>query len=708
MPVGIKSRIIVFVMIFGVCAGGSLTWFNQATLKKSLLEIQERQVKASFDLGSLNLNTIVENMENSALNLANFSAEIYQLKQSFAEMDTDKVFKTMLFDTFTIIKQSIGGGVWFEPFQLDPTIRWYGPYVYREGEELKFTWDLSTPEYDFHNQAWYTEMFLPGNLNNNGVYWSEPYFDDAGTNALMVTVTAPIYDKEKKIVGVTTVDWAIDHLKSELLNVEFTENSSAFLIDKDSELFLAFPDAPDVQLKSVSNFSWGKKLLREAQVDQIKRVEQVNFGDLEGTIFYVTTVSDLVLGIFLPDEDYLKFINEVTSRNLLFSVLLSIFFLIIMVVLLNRLFAPFSEILTAIRASISFDHKTNVIKVSAIEESKDTEFLSIIQALNQVYDEINHHADVLTRSNVELKEKQLEINELNAHLEEKVKARTKELETKTKELVEVLTSLKEAQAQMVLMEKNAAIGQLVAGVAHEINTPIGVCITATSVLMESYQAFDKQLQRNEVTKAVLTKFVNNIRDTLQLVMASLEKTTLLMESFKQVSIDQSNEKAREFNVLKYMKMIIESVMPVIEKMNIQVKFEIDPTLSVYSYPGVLSQVINNLIMNSVHHAFDDIAQPEIKISCSFDKETETLVILYQDNGVGMEPSIKSKVFEPFFTTKRGKGGIGLGMHISFNMVTQKLKGLIEIDSAVNAGTSVQLRIPSLKLDSLSANQNMLE
>lgn len=694
MPVGIKSRIIVFVMIFGVCAGGSLTWFNQATLKKSLLEIQERQVKASFDLGTLNLNTIVENMETSALNLANFSTEIYHLKKSFPEMDTDKVFKTMLFDTFTIIKQSIGGGVWFEPFQLDPTIRWYGPYVYREGDKLKFTWDLSTPEYDFHNQAWYTEMFLPGNLNNNGVYWSEPYFDDAGTNALMVTVTAPIYDREQKIVGVTTVDWAIDHLKSELLNVEFTENSSAFLIDKDSELFLAFPDAPDVQLKSVSNFSWGKKLLREAQVNQIKRVEQVTFGDFEGTIFYVTTVSDLVLGIFLPDEDYLKFINEVTSRNLLFSVLLSIFFLIIMIFLLNRLFAPFSEILTAIRASISFDDKTNAIKVSAIEESKDTEFLSIIQALNQVYDEINHHAEVLTSSNIELKEKQLEINELNAHLEEKVKARTKELETKTKELVEVLTSLKEAQAQMVLMEKNAALGQLVAGVAHEINTPVGVCITATSVLMESYQVFNRQLQSNEVTKAVLTKFVNNVRDTLQLVIASLEKTTLLMESFKQVSIDQSNEKAREFNVLKYMKMIIESVMPVIEKMNIQVKFEIDPTLSVYSYPGVLSQVINNLIMNSVHHAFTDIEQPEIKISCSFDEETETLVILYQDNGVGMDASTQSKVFEPFFTTKRGKGGIGLGMHITFNMVTQKLKGTIELDSVVAQGTKVQLRIPN--------------
>lgn len=680
-------------MIFGVCAGGSLTWFNQATLKKSLLEIQEQQVKTSFDLGTLNLNTIVESMENSALNLANFSAEIYQLKQTFPQMDTDKVFKAVLFDTFTIIKKSIGGGVWFEPFQLDPNIQWYGPYVYREGADLKFTWELSTPEYDFHNQSWYTEMFVPGNLNANGVYWSEPYYDDAGTNALMVTVTAPIYD-DKQIVGVTTVDWAIDHLKGELLNVEFTENSSAFLIDKSSELFLSFPDAPDVQLKSVSNFQWGQALLADTKPNQIHRVEEVTFGEFEGTIFYVTTISDLVLGIFLPDEDYMKFINEVTSRNLQFSVLFSIFFLIIVIVLLNRLFAPFSQIMNAIKTSISFDDKSNVLKVSAIKESKDKEFLSIIQALNHVYDEINHHADMLSKSNFELREKQYEINELNLHLEEKVQARTRELETKTEELVDVLESLKDAQAQMILMEKNAALGQLVAGVAHEINTPVGVCITAASVLLERYQNFTKRFDDNEVTRADLKGFTKNVGDTLELLMASLEKTTRLIDSFKQVSIDQSNEKARNFKVLGYMEMIIESLMPLIEKAGVSVKFEIDSRLTIFSFPGVLSQVLNNLIMNSVQHAFTEVEKPEISISAHLNQDTHTLEITYQDNGTGMESRVKDKVFEPFFTTKRGKGGIGLGMHITFNLVTQKLKGNIELDSEINKGTQVYISIPN--------------
>lgn len=702
---GIKSRIILFVMIFGVCAGGSLTWFNQITLEKSLLEIQEQQVKASFDLGTLNLNTTVESMEVSALNLANFSAEIYHLKQIYPKMDTDKVFRRMLFDTFTLIKQSIGGGVWFEPFKLDPNKRWYGPYIYREKSELTFTWELSTPEYDFHNQSWYKEMFVPGNLNTSGVYWSEPYYDDAGTNALMVTVTAPIYDKSSNVVGVTTVDWAIDHLKSELLNVEFTENSSAFLIDKYSDLFLSFPDAPDAQLKPVSHFDWGLPLLNDTKVNQIHRIENVTFGGFEGTIFYVTTMSDLVLGVFLPDEDYLKFINEVTSRNLQFSVFFSTCFLLIMVVLLNRLFAPFSQLMNAIRRSISFDDKTNTLKVSAIKESRDKEFLSIIQALNHVYDEINYHAEMLTKNNVELKSKQQEINELNIHLEEKVRARTSELEVKTEELVEVLDSLKEAQAQMILMEKNATIGQLVAGVAHEINTPIGVCITASSVLMENYLKFDRRLKSNEVSKAALTKFVENVRDTLELVMVSLEKTTLLIESFKQVSIDQSNESAREYNVLKYMRMIVESVMPVIEKLNIQVKFNIASDMTVYSYPGVLAQVINNLIMNSVQHAFNGVVAPQILISASFDEETDTLVILYQDNGIGMTAEIKDKVFEPFFTTKRGKGGIGLGMHITFNLVTHKLKGIIELDSTVTAGTSVQLRIPNLTSNNQLTEKN---
>ncbi len=690
---GLKSRIIIFVMLFGVGAGGSLTLFNQLTLEKSLLEIQQQQVKASFDLGTLNLNTTIERMENSAKNLAHFSAEVYHLKQDYPSIDTDTIFQTNLFNTFSILKQSIGGGVWFEPYKLDPNIRWYGPYIYREEGELIHTWDLSSESYNFHEHSWYKEIFIPENLNENGVYWSEPYFDDAGTNSLMVTVTAPIFDKDKEIVGVATVDWAIKHLRKELLNMEFTTNSSAFLIDRESGLFLSFPDAPSSEFRPASMYEWSGKLIESPRFDQINRIEGIYYEEREGTIFFISATSNLVLGIFLPDSDYLKFINEVTSRNLKFSISISLFFLVVLILLLNRLFAPFSQIMNAIKTSINIDEATNSIKVTAIKEGKEKEFYSITKALNQVYEEINKHAERLSQTNIELIEKQQEINELNTHLEEKVQARTCELERKTLEVVKVLESLREAQEQMILMEKNAALGQLVAGVAHEVNTPIGVCITATSVLLESYEGFAHALTENKVTRNQLDKFVDKVSNTLELLVANLERTDKLIESFKQVSIDQLNEDAREYNLAKYMELIVAPLSPLLEKSGIKLEIQIPNYLTVFSYPGAMSQIINNLVTNSVQHAFNGIKDKQILISAEKVIGQPEFSIEYRDNGIGMEKRIKDKVFEPFFTTKRGAGGIGLGMHITFNLITQKLKGVIELESAAGKGTTVKITIP---------------
>ena len=684
-------------MFFGVGAGGALTLFNQVTLEKSLLEIQQQQVKTSFDLGRLNLNTIIESMETTALSLAHFAAEIYQLKQQHPEIDTTAIFKTSLFNTFSIVEQSIGGGIWFEPYLLDAKQRWYGPYVYREQEELIFTWELSTEEYDYHLHPWYKEAFVPENLNDSKVFWSDPYYDEAGTNALMVTVTAPILDKQGAMVGVTTVDWAIKHLREELLNIEFTERSSAFLADRDTGLFLSFPDSPASLFNPVANFDWGGTVLDNAKESDISRIEGVTFQQQQGTIFYINATSSLVLGIFLPDSDYLKYINQVTNKNLTFSLLISVCFLFVLILLLNKLFAPFAQILNAIRASISINKRGTGIKVSAIADSKETEFASITQALNQVYEQINEHAEHLTQSNQELKQKQLQINELNAHLEDKVAARTQELERKTNELVSALNSLQAAQSQMVLMEKNAALGQLVAGVAHEVNTPIGICITAASVLQNCHKEFELALLSNSVTRQQLDKFLTSVSDTLTLLMTSLERTDQLIESFKQVSIDQTNEGTRDINLSQYIRLVIEPMMPLIDKSGIHFSTQIAADLHITSYPGVLAQVINNLVMNSIQHAFAGQKKREIYLTAQLSETEQRLVLTYSDNGVGMPAEIREKVFEPFFTTKRGEGGVGLGMHITFNLVSQKLKGQIEIESQETQGTKVTISMP-LKIE----------
>jgi len=678
-------------MLFGMCAVTVLTVFNQVTLERSLLSIQEQQVKGSFDLGTLNLNNLISNMETSALAIAHFSSEIYQIKKHQPTVDNDRIFKSYLFDTFALLEKSIGGGVWFEPFKLEPTEKRYGPYVYRENNELLFTWELNSPEYNYHDRAWYKDTFNAKNLNDNGVFWSQPYYDDAGTNELMVTISAPIKDQQSNLIGVSTVDWAIKHLSNEVANIEFTENSSAFLIDKSERIFLAFPDNKESFFKPVTTFSWGADITDKASTE-IGYINDITFNSQEGVIYFIAARENLILGIFLPNADYLQYIDEVTNRNLALSIAVSIIFLLLLVFLLNRLFSPFDQILASIRQSISQDKENNSITVAPIKEYGEKEFSSIIKALNQVYNTINQHASELNATNIELKNKQVEVNDLNLHLEEKVAERTIELETKNTEVLRVLTELQQAQKQMVQMEKNAALGKLVSGVAHEVNTPIGVCVTATSVLQENYISISESLTENRLTKLQLENFINAVNETLNLLTFNLERINQLIDSFKQVSTDQLNEQPREFVLNEYLALIVSSMKPLLDKAKVNVHLPKQNAITLTSFPGVFSQIMNNLIMNSILHAFDDIEQKEITIDVQ--PNDDQITITYQDNGNGMSEDIQAKIFEPFFTTKRGHGGTGLGMHITFNLVTQKLNGQIQVESTEGKGTTVSMIIPT--------------
>jgi signal transduction histidine kinase len=690
--VGIKSRIILFVLLFGIVAGGLLTFLNQFILTRSLLSIQEQQVKTSFDLGTLNLNSLISEMESSALSMAHFSAELYQLKKSNQALATDELFQAYLFNTFEMIKTSIGGGIWFEPFIFDQNKKWYGPYVYRENEELTFTWDLSNADYDYHRHSWYKDALNAENLNAAGVYWSEPYYDEEGSNALMVTVTAPFYDKEQ-LVGVTTVDWAISHLTKEITSLEFTESSSAFLMDKEIGIFLSFPNSNGADFQPVSQFSWGQRVLQDAKLNEILKLTEVNFNGQKGTIFFVAPRAKLVLGIFVPDSDYLEFIHQVVAKNLIYSAFIGVVFVFMLVYLLNRLFIPFDKILRSITGSISIDESNQSIKVSPIEEFGKKEFSSIIQALNQVYSVINEHSEKLELTNLKLREKKQEVIELNLCLEDKVKERTLELEQKTSEVIQVLDKLKDTQEQMILMEKNAALGQLVTGVAHEINTPLGICITASSMLLTEYQDFQQLMEKNTITKESLTRFMTRAHESIKMFDSNLQKTARLIDSFKKISTDQMGESVREFNLLAFLKLIVDSLKPSIEQAKVDVQFHVADDIEVESYSGVLSQVVTNLIMNSILHAFEGRQNNKITFDATLNTSFKTLEIRYTDNGIGMSDDVLNKIFEPFFTTRRGRGGTGLGMHITFNLVTQKLGGEIHIESTEEKGTEVWLRFP---------------
>lgn len=285
-----------------------------------------------------------------------------------------------------------------------------------------------------------------------------------------------------------------------------------------------------------------------------------------------------------------------------------------------------------------------------------------------------------------------ETHSLTSELEERVSKRTKELE-------ESLANLQKAQVQMVESEKMAALGNLVSGVAHEVNTPLGNAMLGNSIILKESQILLEQIQAETLKKSTLDQGLAVLKETAILVNRSLNQAAELIRSFKRISVDQSTEDLREFNLYFYLEEILLTFHSKIKKVPMEVTLTGDRELILKSYPGLYAQIISNFIQNSLFHAFDErIKNPMISIN--FKVMGNQLILIYADNGLGMDDSIKKIAFEPFTTTKRNSGGSGLGLNIIYNLITQKLKGEITLESESLKGTKFTVILPILISDSL--------
>jgi PAS domain S-box-containing protein len=277
-----------------------------------------------------------------------------------------------------------------------------------------------------------------------------------------------------------------------------------------------------------------------------------------------------------------------------------------------------------------------------------------------------------------------EIRKLNEELEERVQQRTAELEAS-------LNTLKQAQKHLVESEKMVSLGRLVAGVAHEVNTPLGVAVTAASYLQEKAADMSESLSENAPDVQSIVKFLETAGEASKMILGNLRRAADLVRSFKQVAVDQSVEARRIFLVAQYIGEVLLSIRPEYKKVKHTITVNCPDTLEIDSYPGVLAQILTNLIMNSFIHGFDENIGGDITIDVAL--ADNDIRIGYSDNGKGMDPDTLEKIFEPFFTTKRSHGGTGLGMHLVYNLVTQSLGGRIMCTSQEGRGTFFDIRFP---------------
>jgi signal transduction histidine kinase len=284
-------------------------------------------------------------------------------------------------------------------------------------------------------------------------------------------------------------------------------------------------------------------------------------------------------------------------------------------------------------------------------------------------------------------------------LEQHVQVRTLKLEHANLELADALASLKNMQDELIRAEKMAALGSLVGGIAHELNTPIGNSITMGSTLLGETREMLREVQTGMVRVQTAEQHLEDISHGIEVLMRNLHRAAELVSSFKQVAVDRATNQSRRFDLKHTLEEIVLTLGPMYRTTPYTLELDLTPDISIESYPGPLGQIVTNFISNALAHAFDGRAHGSMCLATSL-RGDGFVEIRFTDDGNGMEESHLKRVFEPFFTTKLGQGGSGLGMHIVYNLVTEVLGGKIEVASRVGEGTCLMLVLPRRVMDTV--------
>jgi len=378
-------------------------------------------------------------------------------------------------------------------------------------------------------------------------------------------------------------------------------------------------------------------------------------------------------------KDVNSFIERITYIALLFFIFGIIAAVFLALAIQKRINQPISAMVESIQQiSQDKDYSQRLSQLSLIELDILAKNINILLSRTQKHitkqDEI-HQQDLLE----------------NSHLTNKVIARTDALKESNQELLSTLEKLHQFQGQLVENEKMASLGDMVAGIAHEVNTPIGLGVTASSLMTDKLNEIKQAFEDKTLKSSQLKKFLSQGQENLSIIYRNLERAAKLVSSFKKVAVDQSSAETRQFNVKELAEEVILTLKAKLSEKQVNVTVECAEQLVVESKPGPINQILINLIINSILHGFEHKVDGHIKISIMY--LSQQLHINFQDDGIGIDDNIKTRIFEPFTTTKRGSGGSGLGLHLVYNLVIQALNGHIDFESSKGKGTSFDITVP---------------
>lgn len=426
-------------------------------------------------------------------------------------------------------------------------------------------------------------------------------------------------------------------------------------------------------------------------LEKWQRIEDLKTPKLSGSVYEIIKPikhDNVVIG-YVYLQVSASVLNSLTWNSVFTTVLVLVAVLIISFVLTLKLqqalVRPITELVSLVQ------------RISRQRDFAGRAKTSNIRELDILASAFN---DMLERTQHYLKERdqaEQEQQKLQTSLEDKVNQRTVALKEANQELIQTLEKLHQFQRQMVQNEKMASLGDMVAGVAHEVNTPIGLGVTASTMMLDKLNAMEKEFKTKALKASTLAKFISEGQENLHIIYRNLNRAAELISSFKQVAVDQSSENNRIFYFAQLMDEILLSMRPKLKKVKHNIHLDCDKSLLIETKAGPINQILMNLIMNSLIHGFEFIEQGNVYISVKM-IDNSKIELRYSDDGKGISEHLKKRIFDPFVTTKRGQGGSGLGMHLVYNLVTQALNGSITVTSEEDKGIEITIMFPVRKID----------
>jgi signal transduction histidine kinase len=650
---------------------------------------------------------IVKNLETNAENLTGATvaridkvlSSIQKIPDNYApiferHLDSEKEMKDLVALMVSCNKEILGACLAFEPYSRNPKEKYYSYYFYRRNDSVLFM-KLGNEQYDYFTLDWYE---VPKELGR--AVWSEPYFDQGGVGQLVSTYSVPLYDRQhgqKKFAGILTIDLSLDWFQKNVSEIKVYETGFGILISKNG-VIVSHPKKEYIMNETIFSLAdernspdlreIGRKMIRgESGFSEITYKNASN-GKPSWLAYAPVTLNGWSIGVIFPVDEFMA---DATHLSWMIGMLAAGGFVVILILLIAIARSITRPLRQLTLASEKFSQGDFEVRLPVIRSKNEigrlnTSFISMQTQLAQTIHDLRKASEQLLLSNEKLED-------YNRTLEQKVDERTIALQQKHKELEEAFNKLKDAQAQLVQSEKMASMGQLTAGIAHEIKNPLNFVNNFSELSAELIQEMLEELGKLSGSLApkdmeYLTGIINDLQGNIKKINDHGKRADSIVRGMLLHSRGKSGDRQpTDLNAMfaEYINLGYHGMRATDHSFNIKLESDYDPGLGMVT---VVPQDISRVFLNLINNAFYSTAQKkrELKdayfpvLKASTKDLGDTVEIRIRDNGKGIPAGIAEKVFNPFFTTKPAGSGTGLGLSISFDIIVQQHRGSILVDS----------------------------